>query len=133
MDFLFHVLLGRENMEKSDGHERDLSAEEESNDNNEHQGGALGISLVEEGVHTGRFHHSKNSLVVESIPHLLLLLPTCKFMMEVPMMTISELLARLVLLVLDPMDISLFFLISAFFMPEYRRKFNSTKETHRIK
>ena len=55
MDFLFQVLLVRENMEKTDGHERDLSAEEESNDNNEHEGGALGISLVEEGVDTRNF------------------------------------------------------------------------------
>ena len=45
-------------MEESDGHDRHLSAEEESNNNNEHQGGALGISLVEEGVHTEKFYHN---------------------------------------------------------------------------
>ena len=45
-------------MEESDGHERDLSAEEESNNNNEHQGGALGISLVEEGVQAEKFYHN---------------------------------------------------------------------------
>ena len=53
-------------MEESDGHERDLSAEEESNDNNEHQGGALGISLVEEGVHTEKFNHIKFHVIVKS-------------------------------------------------------------------
>ena len=50
--------------------------------------------------------------------HLLLFLPYCKSVTTVPIITISEVLAMLVLLVLDPMEISLFFLISAFFMPE---------------
>ena len=52
-------------MEESDGHERDLSAEEESNNNNEHQGGALGISLVEEGVHAEKFNHIKFHVFVK--------------------------------------------------------------------
>ena len=54
-------------MEKSDGHERDLSAEEESNDNNEHQGGALGISLVEDGVDTEKLYNIYYYISVKSI------------------------------------------------------------------
>jgi hypothetical protein len=38
-------------------------------------------------------------------------------MTAVPRMTISEVLAMLVLLVIDPIDSNLFFLISAFFIP----------------
>ena len=69
---LLLVLLGRENMEESDGHERDLSAEKDSNDNNEHQGGALGISFVEEGVHTEKIYHIKyNGIVKNSFLNLL--------------------------------------------------------------
>jgi hypothetical protein len=54
-------------MEESDGHERDLSAEEESNDNHEHHGGALSISLVEEGVQTEKFYHNKSYVIVKIV------------------------------------------------------------------
>ena len=43
-------VLIRKNVEESDDHERDLGAEEDGNDYNEHQCGGLGIPLAEEGM-----------------------------------------------------------------------------------
>ena len=67
------------------------------------------------------------------LTHLFLFLPACKSVPIVPMITISEVLAMLGLLVLDPKDISLFFRASALFIPANRRRFNKTKTEQGIK
>ena len=105
-------------MEESDDHERDLGDEEKANDSNKHHGGHLGISLVQNCANTKHLKHQylNDSYINSLFSYLFLFLAICRLVPAVPMMMISEVLTMLVLLDLDPVVLSLFFLTSAFFM-----------------